>query len=84
MIVTDFYPVFYTDDVDAEIKRYAGDLGFTLKHRPQIAFLDYAVLENGKGRCIDIVCSHFPADNFSEGYFGMRANVSDYDRGAAY
>ena len=84
MSVTDYYPVFYTNDVEAEVKRYTEDLGFVLKHRPKIEFLDYAVLENDKHRCIDIVCSHFPADSFSEGFFGMRANVDNYDEGAAY
>ena len=75
MKVTDFYPIFYTNDVEAEIERYAKDLGFALKHRPEIEFLDYAVLENKNGRRIDLVCSHFPSDSFTEGYLGMRANV---------
>ncbi len=45
MKITDFYPIFYTKDVEAEIERYAKDLSFALKHRPEIEFLDYAVLK---------------------------------------
>ena len=84
MKVSDFYPIFYVDDIEAGAKRYSEDLGFTIKHRPQIEFLDYVVLENDKGRRIDLVCSHFPADNFKEGYLGMRVNVDDFDEGVAY
>ena len=84
MKVKDYYPVFYTNDVEAEAGRYAEDLGFAVVHKPQIEFLDYAVLENEQKRRIDLVCSHFPADNFSEGFFGMRANVDDFDAGLAY
>ncbi|MBR2552073.1 MAG: hypothetical protein IKR06_02190 [Erysipelotrichaceae bacterium] len=84
MKVTDFYPIFYTNDVEAEIERYAKDLGFALKHRPEIEFLDYAVLENKNGRRIDLVCSHFPSDSFTEGYLGMRANVNDFEAGVSY
>ena len=83
-MVTSFYPVFYTDDLDGEIKKFTEDLGFQLKHRPQIEFLDYAVLGNAKGNHLDLVCSHFPADNFSNGFLGMRANVSDYEEGVKY
>ena len=84
MKVTDFYPVFYAEDVDAAIKRFTEDLGFTLNHRPDIEYLNYAVLENDKNRRVDIVCSYFPADSFSEGFLGMRANVDDFDEGVAY
>ena len=55
-----------------------------MKHRPQIEYLDYAVLENDNKRRIDLVCSHFPADSFSEGFLGMRTNVSDFDEGMTY
>ena len=84
MKVTAFYPVFYTDDMEAEIKRFTDDLGFRLKHRPQIEFLDYAVLENENNHCVDLVRSYFPADNFSNGFLGMRANVDDFDEGLSY
>ncbi len=84
MKVSDFYPIFYADDIEAGIRRFTEDLGFTVKHRPQIEFLDYAVLENDKNRRADIVCSHFPADSFSEGFLGMRVNVDDFDEGVSY
>ena len=84
MKVTDYYPIFYAEDVEAEAKRFCEELGFTLKHRPKIEFLDYAVLENDKNRRVDIVCSHFPADSFKEGFLGMRVNVDDFDEGVSY
>ncbi len=84
MKITDCYPVFYTNDIEAQIKCISEDFGFEVKHRPQIKFLDYAIMENGKNRRIDIVCSHFPADHFKEGYFGMRVNVDDFDEGLSY
>ena len=84
MKITDYYPIFYTDDVEKESRRYADDLGFEIKHRPEIEFLDYAVLENEHNRRIDLVCSHFPNDSFKEGFLGMRANVDNFDEGFAY
>lgn len=84
MKVTDYYPIIYTNDLEAGIKRFTEDLGFTVKHRPDIEFLDYAVLENEKHRRVDIVCSHFPADSFKEGFLGMRVNVDDFAAGLAY
>lgn len=84
MIVTDYYPVFYTDDLETETRRLTEDLGFTVKHSPKIEFLDYVVLENANKRRVDLVCSHFPADNFKEGFLGMRANVDDFDEALAY
>jgi len=84
MQVTDFYPVFYCEDIENEIKRFTEDFGFELKHKPQIEFLDYAVLENKNNRRVDLVCSHFPADSFKEGFLGMRVNVDDFDEGVAY
>lgn len=32
MQVTDFYPVFYCEDIEAEIKRFTEDFGFELRH----------------------------------------------------
>ena len=81
MNITDCYPVFYTNDIDVGIKSFREDFGFEVKHRLQIKFLDYVIMENEKNRRIDFVCSHFPADHFKEGYFGMRVNVDDFDAG---
>ncbi|MBP5343299.1 hypothetical protein J6Y73_05180 [bacterium] len=78
MKVNDFYPVFYTDDIETETKRYTENLGFTVVHKPKIENLDYVVLENDKKRRIDLVCSHFPSDSFKDGFLGMRANVDDF------
>ena len=84
MKISDYYPIFYAEDVEAEARRFTEELGFTVKHRPKIEFLDYLVLENDKKRRIDLVCSHFPADSFKEGFLGMRANVDNFDEGRAY
>ena len=84
MKVTDFYPIFYAEDIEAETKRFTEDLGFAVKHRPQIEYLDYVVLENGNKRRVDLVCSHFPADSFKEGYLGMRVNVDNFEEGVSY
>ena len=84
MKITDYYPIFYAEDLEKEIRRFTEDLGFEVKHRPEIEYLEYAVHENEKNRRIDLVCSHFPADNFKEGFLGMRANVDNYDEGLAY
>lgn len=84
MKVTDYYPIFYASDAEAEIKRFTEDLGFSLKHKPNIEFLDYFVLENDNKRRVDIVCSHFPADSFKDGFLGVRVNVDDFDEGLVY
>lgn len=84
MKVTDFYPIFYAEDIEAETKRFTEDLGFTVIHRPKIEYLDYAVLENENKSRVDIVCSHFPADSFKEGFLGMRVNADDFDEGVSY
>lgn len=84
MKVTDYYPIFYTEDIEAEVKRFTEYFGFVVKHRPNIEFLDYVVMENDKNRRIDIVCSHFPADSFKEGFLGMRVNVDDFDEAVSY
>ena len=83
MKVTDSYPIFYAKDVDAAARRYEA-LGYAVTHRPRIEFLDYVVLENEKHRRIDLVCSHFPADDFKDGFLGMRANVDDFAAGLAF
>ena len=84
MKVTDYYPIFYTKDIEAESKRFTEEMGFEVTHRPQIEFLDYVVLKKKKKRRIDLVCSHFPADSFKDGFLGMRANVDNYEEGLAY
>ena len=84
MKVSDYYPIFYTEDIESETKRFAEDLGFNVIHRPQIEMLDYVVLENENKRRVDLVRSYFPADSFKEGYLGMRVNVDDFEEGLAY
>ena len=84
MKVSDYYPIFYTEDIEAETKRFTDDLGFSVKHKPQIEYLDYVVLENENKRRVDLVRSHFPADSFNEGFLGMRVNVDDFDEGISY
>ena len=84
MKVTDYYPIFYTEDIESETRVYTEELGFTVIHRPQIEMLDYVTMENENKRRIDLVCSHFPADSFKEGFLGMRVNVDDYDEGVSY
>ena len=82
--VSDCYPIFYAEDIEAEVKHFTEGLGYSVKHRPQLEFLDYVVLENDKHRRVDIVRSYFPADSFKEGYLGMRVNVDDFDEGVYY
>lgn len=84
MKISDYYPIFYTENIEAETKRFTDDFGFSVKHEPQIENLEYVVLENENNRRIDLVCSHFPADSFSEGFLGMRANVDNFDEGVSY
>ena len=84
MKVSDCYPIFYAEDIEAGIRHFTEGLGFSVKHRPQLELLDYVVLENDKQRRVDIVCSHFPGDTFKDGFLGMRANVDDYDEGVSY
>ena len=84
MKVSDCYPIFYAEDIEAEIRRFTEDLGFSVKHRPKLEFLDYVVLENDKHRRVDVVRSYFPADSFKDGFLGMRVNVDDFDEGVSY
>ena len=84
MRITDCYPIFYANDVDAEARRFTESLGFSVKHKPEIEFLEYVVLENDKNRRIDLVCSHFPADSFKEGFLGMRVNIDHFDEGVSF
>ena len=84
MKVSDYYPVFYASDFEGEIKRLTEDLGFEVKHRPNIEMLEYAILENENNRRMDVVRSHFPADSFTDGFLGMRANVDNFEEGVSY
>ena len=84
MKVTDYYPIFYAADIEAETRRFTEELGFSVKHKPKIEYLDYVVLENEKKRRVDIVHSLFPSDSFKEGFLGMRVNVDDFDEGISY
>ena len=84
MKVSDWYPIFYAEDIEAGVKHFTEDLGFSVKHRPRLEFLDYVVLENDKHRRVDIVRSYFPADSFKDGFLGMRVNVDDFDEGVSY
>ena len=84
MKVSDCYPIFYAEDLEAATKLFTEGLGYTVKHRPRIEMLDYAVLENEKKRRVDIVRSYFPADSFKDGFLGMRVNVDDFDEGVSY
>ena len=84
MKVTDFYPIFYAEDIEAETKRFTEELGFTVIHKPKIELLDYVALENDKKRRVDLVRSHFPADSFKDGFLGMRVNVDDFEEGVDY
>lgn len=84
MKVSDYYPIFYAEDLENEIKRYTEDFGFKVIHKPNIENLDYVALENDNKRRIDLVRSHFPADSFKDGYLGMRVNVDNFDEGVSY
>ena len=84
MKVTDYYPIFYAKDIEAETRRFTEDLGFKVIHRPKIELLDYVVMENERKSRIDIVCSHYPNDSFKDGFLGMRVNVDDFDEGMSY
>ena len=84
MKVSDCYPIFYAEDIEAGIKHFTEDLGFSVKHRPSLEFLDYVILENGHHRRVDIVLSFFPADSFKDGFLGMRVNVDDFEEGVSY
>ena len=84
MKVSDCYPIFYAEDIEAEVRHFTDGLGYSVKHRPQLELLDYVVLENDKQRRVDIVRSFFPADSFKDGFLGMRVNVDDFDEGISY
>ena len=84
MKVTDCYPIFYSDDIEAAEKHFTEDLGFSVKHRPKLEMLDYVILENENKRRVDLVRSYFPADSFKDGFLGMRVNVDDFEEGVSY
>ena len=84
MKISDCYPIFFADDIEAKVKHFSEGLGYTVKHRPQLEMLDYVILENEKSRRVDIVRSYFPADSFKDGFLGMRVNVDDFEEGVSY
>ena len=84
MKISDCYPIFFADDIEAKVKHFTEGLGYTVKHRPQLEMLDYVILENEKSRRVDIVRSYFPADSFKDGFLGMRVNVDDFEEGVSY
>ena len=86
MKVSSYYPIFYTEDIESELKRYQEDFGFEVMHRPEIAdWLDLYVLGAGDGTRINLIHSKAPEYSLGEdGFIGMRVNVDDFDEGMAY
>ena len=83
MKLTSYYPVFYTDDLDAESKRYVEDLGFSILHRIRVKDLEYFILENNGNR-IDLIQFEHPFSPSATGFYGIRANVDNFDEGFEY
>ena len=83
MKVTSYYPVFYTENLEEEAKRYTEDLGFSIVHRIEVRDLEYYILDNGGNR-IDLIHSTLPYAPFDTGFYGMRVNVDDFEEGLAY
>ena len=83
MKVTSYYPVFFAEDLEAEVKRYTEDLGFSVVHWIEVKGLEYYVLDNGGNR-IDLVRATLPFAPFQNGFYGMRVNTDNFDEGYAY
>ena len=83
MKVTSYYPVFYTENLEEEAKRYTEDLGFSVVHKIDVKDLEYYILDNGGNR-IDLIHSTLPYAPFETGFYGMRVNVDDFVEGIAY
>ena len=83
MKVTSYYPVFYTENLEEEARRYTEDLGFSVVHRIDVEGLEYYVLDNNGSR-IDLIHSTLPHVSFDKGFYGMRVNVDDFDEGYEY
>ena len=83
MKVTSFYPVFYAEDLEAEAKRYTNDLGFSIVHDIEVKGMRYLILDNNGNR-IDLINTGLPFSSFATGFYGMRANVDNFDEGMEY
>lgn len=83
MKVSSYYPVFYAEDLEAEVKRYTEDLGFVVKHKTDVKELRYYILENNGNR-IDLVQTSLPFLSASNGYYGIRVNVDRFEDGLEY
>ena len=83
MKVTSYYPVFFAEDLEAEVKRYTEDLGFSVVHRTQVKDLEYYVLDNNGNR-IDLMHTSVPFAPLESGFYGMRVNTDDFDEGLEY
>ena len=70
MKVSDCYPIFYAENLEAEVKHFTEDLGFSVKHNPRLEMLDYVVLENEHHRRVDIVRSFFRRTPSKTGTWG--------------
>lgn len=80
MKVTSYYPQIYAADVDATVKQYCDDLGFTVKHT-QDGDAKLVVLQNEHGDRVDIMTL---PDGQKEGFAGMRMNVDKLEDGIDY
>ena len=83
MKVTSYYPVFYAEDMETEAKRYTDDLGFTVVHDAEVKGFRYLILDNNGNR-IDLINTVLPNVPFSTGFYGMRANVDNFEEGLEY
>ena len=83
MKITSFYPVFFAEDLEAAVKRFTEDLGFSVIHRTQVKDLEYYVLDNNGNR-IDLVHTGLPFTPFPSGFYGMRVNTDNFDEGLEY
>ena len=83
MKVTSYYPVFYTEDLETEAKRYTDDLGFSIVHDVEVKGTRYLILDNNGNR-IDLINMVLPNKSFSTGFYGMRANVDNFEEGMEY
>jgi len=83
MKITSYYPVFFAEDLEAEVKRYTEDLGFTVKHKTEVKDLSYYILENNGNR-IDVVHTTIQHLPFEKGFYGIRVNVDNFEEGMSY
>ena len=83
MKVTSYYPVFFAEDLETEAKRYIDDLGFSLIHDAEVKGFRYLILDN-HGNRIDLIYTSLPFASFTTGFYGMRANVDNFDEGLKY